>query len=214
MSLNKTNLALVLTIALGSTAAEVEATFDEAREVLGFAPDNSISPTEAAAAQNTTVAAGGVERDSNGLPWDARIHSSSKAKVESGAWRLRKGVDKGLVAKVEAELKSTVAAAPAATATLPTASAAPPLPLPGAGVPLPPLPTPAAPVNPVFTNFVAFLAQHTKSEANPNGRLTDEWVKQMLTVNGVANGELQNLAHNPALIPQIESGIKTALGIA
>lgn len=206
MSLNKTNLALVLTIALGSTAAEVDAAFDEAREVLGFSANDSISPADiAAASQHGGMAAltGQVERDSAGLPWDQRIHSSSKEKNADGSWRARRNVDATTRAKVEAELKATIAA------PVNIINTAPPIPAPPA---LPPLPV-APPANPVFTNFVGFLAQHTRSETNPTGRLTDEWVKQCLAANGVAGGELQNLAANPALIPQIEAGIKAALGL-
>lgn len=44
--------------------------------------------------------------DKNGLPWDERIHASSKAKVADGTWRQKRGVDTGLVATVEAELKA------------------------------------------------------------------------------------------------------------
>ncbi len=46
--------------------------------------------------------------DSNGLDaamvaWDERIHSASKKKTTGGKWRLKTGVDKGLVKKVVAE---------------------------------------------------------------------------------------------------------------
>jgi len=47
--------------------------------------------------------------DSNGLPWDARIHSSSKAKIKDGSWKKRKGVDASTVATVEAELRALMA---------------------------------------------------------------------------------------------------------
>lgn len=43
--------------------------------------------------------------DSAGTPWDERIHSSSKTFLKSdGTWKLKKGVDKSLVAQVMAEL--------------------------------------------------------------------------------------------------------------
>lgn len=43
--------------------------------------------------------------DSAGTPWDERIHSSSKTFLKSdGTWKLKKGVDKTLVAQVMAEL--------------------------------------------------------------------------------------------------------------
>jgi len=45
------------------------------------------------------------ELDSAGLPWDARIHASSRAKIADGTWRMKRGVDDATVAAVTAELK-------------------------------------------------------------------------------------------------------------
>jgi hypothetical protein len=51
------------------------------------------------------------EVDSSGMPWDPRIHSSSRQKLaKGGGWKLRRGVDPAIVAAVEAELRGTVAA--------------------------------------------------------------------------------------------------------
>lgn len=174
-----------------------------------------ISPEAAAAAQHAGTAAitGQAERDVNGLPWDARIHSSSKNKNGDGSWRNRKGVDKATLAKVEAELKATVAA-PATIAA--TATNLPPPPVAAVpAIPALPIAAVAAAPNPVYTNFVAFLAQHTKSEQNPTGRITPEWVQTVLRDSfGIPNGDLQNLAHKPEAIPAIEAAIKNALGLA
>lgn len=43
--------------------------------------------------------------DKTGLPWDDRIHASSKAKTQDGSWRTKRGVDAGLLAAVQAELR-------------------------------------------------------------------------------------------------------------
>jgi hypothetical protein len=43
---------------------------------------------------DTPVAAGGVEIDDAGEPYDPAIHSSSKTKTEKGLWRKRKGTGK------------------------------------------------------------------------------------------------------------------------
>jgi hypothetical protein len=55
-----------------------------------------------------SIAAGSVNAvndvDSEGLPWDARIHSSSRETVKSGVWKKRKGVDDALFSQVKAEL--------------------------------------------------------------------------------------------------------------
>ena len=70
--------------------------------------------------------------DGRGYPWDARIHSESKAllaKAPNG-WKLRRGVDPALVEQVEAELR-----AQGFGASKPTAATS---------VPPPPAPTLAA----------------------------------------------------------------------
>jgi hypothetical protein len=75
-------------------------------------------PTEAeqpaGPASPATPAAPAVQLDKNGLPWDARIHASSKAINADGSWRAKKMVDAAVVATVEAELRATMGA-PAAT---------------------------------------------------------------------------------------------------
>lgn len=39
--------------------------------------------------------------DSAGIPWDDRIHSSTKAVTEAGLWRKRRGIDPATVAEIE-----------------------------------------------------------------------------------------------------------------
>lgn len=46
------------------------------------------------------------ETDTNNLPWDERIHSSSKTKTAKGVWTRRKNITNDLVAKVETELRA------------------------------------------------------------------------------------------------------------
>ena len=47
---------------------------------------------------------GAPDVDSRGLPWDERIHASTKATNGDGSWRNKRGVDKALLEAVEAEL--------------------------------------------------------------------------------------------------------------
>lgn len=47
-----------------------------------------------------------VELDSEGLPWDKRIHASTKTKIASGAWKLARGVEPNIVEVVKAELRA------------------------------------------------------------------------------------------------------------
>lgn len=100
-----------------------------------------------AAALPPASPAPGVEVDSKGLPWDARIHAESKNKIADGTWRKKRNLDPNVLATVEAELRqlmaapgaaaSPVAPAPAAPSAVPTAPAAPSAPAVG-NVPLPP----------------------------------------------------------------------------
>lgn len=70
-------------------------------------------PDEAQAADNLNAIFGQpapqVPFDKEGLPWDSRIHSSSKAVIADGTWKLRRGVDPAEVAKVKAQLRELMA---------------------------------------------------------------------------------------------------------
>jgi len=111
----------------------------------------------------------GVKVDGEGLPWDQRIHVSTKTFRQSdNTWKLRKGVDATLVEAVKAELRACMAvpvpASPLTTAlntiaTLDLAPAGVPH-LSGSwtpetghvvGIPVPPVPvvTPPVPAPPV-----------------------------------------------------------------
>lgn len=83
-------------------------------------PPASAAPAHVASAATASPANNVVEFDSTGLPWDERIHSGNKTKSPSGEWRTKKGVDKGLIASVTAELRAAVG-----NAAVPVASASP-----------------------------------------------------------------------------------------
>lgn len=75
-----------------------------------------IPPVPIAAPQSASPA-GSVEVDKHGLPWDMRIHASTKTKVADGSWKMKRGTDPAVIATVEAELRQLMAvptAAPAA----------------------------------------------------------------------------------------------------
>lgn len=100
--------------------------------------------------------ANGVELDAEGLPWDARIHASTRTKTQKKVWTARKGInDEGLVARVKAELRAVLGNVPASFATGATAAATsiPTAPLP----PAPPsasiaaMPSPVAVASPIDT---------------------------------------------------------------
>lgn len=58
-------------------------------------------------------AADGPELDADGLPWDERIHASTKTKKQDGKWKAKRGVNAETVKQVEAELRSIMSAQPA-----------------------------------------------------------------------------------------------------
>jgi hypothetical protein len=47
------------------------------------------------------------ELDTDGIPWDKRIHATSKAKLKDGRWRRRRNLDDILFERVKQELLST-----------------------------------------------------------------------------------------------------------
>ena len=69
----------------------------------------------------------GVVLDSQGFPWDSRIHAATKTRVKrTDRWKPKRSVDPNLVAQVETELKATMAApAPAPVAETPAPAPAP-----------------------------------------------------------------------------------------
>lgn len=91
------------------------------------------------------VPAPGVQLDSAGTPWDSRIHSSSKAFVADGTWRLRRNLDPNILAAVKAELGQAMSA-PAPI--IPAAPVVPPQP-------------PVAPTAPVVLTFPGLLQKIT-----------------------------------------------------
>lgn len=68
----------------------------------------------------------GIELDSEGLPWDSRIHASSKKKLaKTNTWKLMRGVDTTLVETVKAELKTLMSIPTPAAPAAPAVPAAP-----------------------------------------------------------------------------------------
>jgi len=81
------------------------------------------------------------EVDSEGIPWDARIHSNGKTKIANGTWKKKKGADENLVYQVKNELRNRVASQAPVQPIQPTAPVAPTV----LNVPVAPF-APAAPV--------------------------------------------------------------------
>lgn len=99
----------------------------------------------------------GVDVDSAGLPWDERIHSSSKSTIANGTWKKKRGVDPALVATVEAELRGEEPAAAAEPGQAATPSVDT-VPRPEVGVvPPPPEKSPVDVQQPAITTFAELM---------------------------------------------------------
>lgn len=122
-------------------------TSDEIRAVESLPPAPPVPPTLdytlADVATGAVPSAPAVETKTpatghNGLPWDERIHSSSRAINADGTWRYRKNVPDETKRSVEAELRGLVQAPQLTEADLPLAAPAVPVP---PTPPTPPVPT-------------------------------------------------------------------------
>lgn len=72
----------------------------------------ALAETAAAGWPCDTPVAPGIQVDSAGMPWDHRIHASSRAKVTDGTWRQRRNLDLNVLASVEAEMKAVMGLPP------------------------------------------------------------------------------------------------------
>lgn len=176
-----------------------------------------------------------VQLDKNGLPWDGRIHASTKATVQDGSWKKRRGVDDAEVARVEAELRQVMGIpnAPAAAspvAQVPAAPIAAP-PSPPAAPSAPNVPAPTVPGNAPVVSVATIAAAHTPTatahtaaSAPPSsaltfpqlvpkitaavqqGRLTQQQVLAACNANGLPS--LPMLAARPDLVGAVAAALE------
>lgn len=144
-----------------ATVSEVPANLGNAHDAPGASDQSQIPPPPpltGATAQTDSNGSDNSEPDVNGLPWDARIHSSSKNKNQDGTWRYTRGGDPEVRARVEAELRARIAGA---TGVQTQSNDAPPPPpvvqqQQETPPPPPPLETPAPAENPDLLKQQAF----------------------------------------------------------
>lgn len=212
------NHTIGFTIGNNASAAEVELLITDIRRHFGLSTE-SVPATAVLAAQQGSTTAGAeaqqgttasVELDSNGLPYDERIHSGTRGKNQDGSWKKRKGVDQGTVAQVTAELQALMGAkAPTTAPTLPPVAATTP------SLPTPTLPSiPSIPTLPTtetkYQQFTRYIGTILVGPENPNGRVDGAWVNQVIENYGVPGG-LANLAAREDLIDTIRAAIEGAL---
>jgi len=181
---------------------------------------STTTQTETATPALAATAPAGVEVDSDGLPWDHRIHAlgaggtHNKLK-KTQQWKKKRGVDAALVAEVEAELRAAMSAGPAPVVTTGNAATAA----------VEPSPAPAFPASPAAAPTTAAVAVQPASPAPApapaGGTTTFPALMAAITANGIdqavvtaavnAQGltALPLLAARPDLIP----AVATALGV-
>lgn len=168
---------------------------------LTVSPDEAFGPVLVAEAPAVTEAA----LDSKGLPWDDRIHASSRVKVADGTWRRKRGVDDATAAVIEAELKGIM---PVVAEKISYIVPPPPVAEPViAAVPPPPPPVPGPIAVPDRAAFVALVGRVT--EILQNKKLTEDDLTACYKSVGV--GSLSEMLKNSHFIPQVNSTIDSLL---
>lgn len=161
----------------------------EAKEIFAAPAPDTVAPAPEAVIPAAPVA--NADLDANGLPWDERIHASSKTKDVKGNWKYKRGVDRAvLVPEVEAELRAISEPAPVA-ATPPPPLAEAPTPGNPTGIPAPDTGTPSV-------NVTTFAQLVTAITANS---IDEERVKEALDKVRIGNFAL--LGARPDLIPAV-----------
>lgn len=132
------------------------------------------------------------EVDAEGLPWDERIHASSKAKNANGTWRGRRNISDDTVAAVRLELRNRVAtrtvaapvvAPPPAAPAAPVVATAPVTAPVQVAPPAPALPTIA--VGHTLETFKANFAQVIGSLIQ-EGKVSAAYVEQLKSYFGLS----------------------------
>lgn len=181
------------------------ATEQPAESVQPAAPAESATTAESV---TTAAAPAGVEVDSDGLPWDHRIHAlgaggaHNKLK-KTQQWKKKRGVDAALVAEVEAELRAAMSAGPANPVV----------------TTVEPSPAPASPASPAAAPTTAAAASPAPAPAPAGGTTTFPALMAAITANGIdqaavtaavnAQGlqALPLLAARPDLIPAVAAAL-------
>lgn len=140
------------------------------------------------------------ERDTAGIPWDERIHASTKGTNKDGTWSRRRNTPDELFNSVMTQLK----AAQGAGLIPPPPSSAPAT---TAGVPLPPpvapavsSTAPAVPAHPGGSTFVDVMQRVTTAQGA--GKISHAQIVNLLGSIGLP--DIMGLHKRPDLIPSFE----------
>lgn len=149
-----------------------------------------------------------VQTDSEGLPWDHRIHASTKTFIADGTWKLKRGVDAAEVVMVKEQLKALMCVPTFVAVVNPDrvpfapVISAPPAP--------PPAPTSHYLINQVPPTVTLADLIARMSAAIVAGKMTQAVVAEMCTKHGVS--EFMLLSSRPDLLPLIDADMR-ALGV-
>jgi hypothetical protein len=196
----------LLVLAISSALLAAAQSFAETAEQLSDGDVIQSFPNSAAQAADTIAAishtaVANAELDASGLPWDARIHASTKTKTQKNIWTARKGLADGVADAVTAELRQKYPA-PQATTPVTSVPAIPATPVIG----VPQLSVAKTP----YTELVDWLAKNTGADKV----LSDAWIGSMFAQN---NTTLAALAENHDLAGEILKalrGVLTQAGVA
>ena len=146
------------------------------------------------AAPSSPAAAGTPPVDTAGLPWDVRIHASSKALLKDGTWRQKRDTNPAVLAQVEAELRKVMAlpTPPVPANSVFAAGAA------AAGLPAPVLVEPTS-----FQELMLWLTPHMPH------KITPDLLNATLAANGIPS--LAGLIQRSDLVQAIVAQLKPHL---
>lgn len=171
--------------------------------------------TPSAPISSAPTSPGSVELDSAGLPWDARIHASTRTKLKGdGTWKLKRGVHDHEVERVTAELRAIMSAGPASTAEAPAGPSVTHTP-PAGQFPTPPgsgmttqAPAGQPAPTPTALDFAGLMQRVTAAQTA--GKLTPTAI--MDAVRSVGLNALPDLIHRPDLVPAVGDKIQQLTG--
>lgn len=165
-------------------------------------------PPRLPAAQISPNQIANAELDADGLPWDARIHASTKTKTQKSQWTRRKGIADATYNAVLAELRQQYAA-PAVTAPTPPAVTAPTPPAVTAPTP-PAISVPAPAAQTPYTMLTDWLARNT----GDGKALSAAYVNQVFADNGTSLAALANNQDASTQFLDAFKGVLNQMGIA
>lgn len=151
--------------------------------------------------------------DKTGIPWDARIHASTRTRNADNTWKKKRSIAPELIAQVEAEYKGfSQSAAEHGVATAQQAQQPANIVLPGQQ----PTPTPA-PAYVVtqqspYVKFMIDLGKKTQSVTNPDAPIPADAVEAILRQFGLPSMIALAMPEGQALIPQIRAVIEATYG--